>query len=123
MQNQGKDLECTGSIISSKFIITAAHCMFYGGRKIEKSDLEIVIGASNLKDKRNSRRGVIKRKIKDFWLHDQYDQVHKSIDYDIAIVEVSEDIPFKVRRQTSIHNMELFLLRGRVAQGKSAATP
>ena len=96
MQNRGEDIKCTGSIISSKFIITAAHCMFVGSRKIEKNALEIVIGASKLKDKRNSRRGVIRRNVKDYWLHDQYDQVLKPIDFDIAIIEVSEEIPFKV---------------------------
>ena len=89
MRDQDNDLHCTGSIISSKYIITAAHCM----RGMDKSQLEIILGASNLKDPRNSRKGVIKRRINDYQLHDKNEGV---ADYDIAVIEVVGEIPFEV---------------------------
>ena len=89
MRDQDNDLHCTGSIISSKYILTAAHCM----RGMDKSKLEIVLGAKNLKDPRNSRRGVIKRRINDYQLHDKNEG---GADYDIAVVEVVDEIPFEV---------------------------
>ena len=60
---------------------------------IDKSKLEIVLGAKNLKDPRNSERGVIKRRINDFQLHDKNEE---GADYDIAVVEVVDEIPFEV---------------------------
>ena len=89
MQYQVDNLHCSGSIISSKYILTAAHCMI----GVDKSKLEIVLGASNLKDPRNSRKGVIKRRINDYQLHDKNEGV---ADYDIAVIEVVGEIPFEV---------------------------
>ena len=86
---QGDDIHCTGSIISSRFIISAAHCT----RGVDTSKLEIVLGASNLKDPNNSEKGVIKRQIKSFESHNKNEN---GVDYDIAIIEVDEEIPFVV---------------------------
>ena len=90
MQDQGTNLLCTGSIISAKYIITAAHCM----RDVDYSKLEIVMGASNLTNPKNPERGVIKRRISGYQLHDKNNK--DGADYDIAIVEVVEEIPFEV---------------------------
>ena len=87
--NMVDKLHCSGSIISSKYILTAAHCMI----GVDKSKLEIVLGASNLKDPRNSRRGVIKRRINDYQLHGKNEG---GADYDIAVIEVVGEIPFEV---------------------------
>ena len=89
MKNQGTALHCSGSIISSKFIMSAAHCM----RGVDISNLELVLGASNLKDPTNSEKGVIKRRIKGFQTHEKN---KNGVDYDMAIIEVEEDIPFNV---------------------------
>ena len=86
---QGDDIHCTGSIISSRFIISAAHCT----RGVDTSKLEIVLGASNLKDPKNSEKGVIKRQIKSFESHNKNEN---GVDYDIAIIEVDEEILFVV---------------------------
>ena len=87
---QGDNIHCTGSIISSRFIISAAHC----ARGVDTTKLEIVLGASNLKDPNNSEKGVIKRQIKSFESHNKYE--HPRVDYDIAIIEVDEEILFVV---------------------------
>ena len=89
MKDQGTELHCSGSIISSKFIMSAAHCMKF----IDVSNLELVLGASNLKDPKNSEKGVIKRRIKGFQRHEKN---KNGVDYDIAIIEVTEEIPFTV---------------------------
>ena len=78
-------------------------------RGMDKSQLEIVLGASNLKDPRNSRRGVIKRRISDYQLHDKNED---GADYDIAIIEVVEEIPFEVstflRLPSTLDKIEYF---------------
>ena len=89
MKEQGTELHCSGSIISSKFIMSAAHCM----RGVDVSNLELVLGASNLKDPENSKKGVIKRSIKGFITHEKNKD---GVDYDIAIIEVEGEIPFDV---------------------------
>ena len=62
-------------------------------RDVDYSKLEIVMGATNLTDPRNPERGVIKRRISGYQLHDKNED---GADYDIAIVEVVEEIPFEV---------------------------
>ena len=89
MKDKGTELHCSGSIISSKFILSAAHCM----RGVDVSNLELVLGASNLEDPNNSMNGVIKRSIKGFQTHEKNEN---GVDYDIAIIEVEGEIPFEV---------------------------
>ena len=89
MKEQGTELHCSGSIISSKFIMSAAHCM----RGVDVSNLELVLGASNLKDPANSKKGVIKMGIKGYEIHEKY---VNGVDYDVAIIEVAEEIAFDV---------------------------
>merc|ERR1740129_1851803 len=82
------ELHCSGSIISSKFLLSAAHCL----RGVDVSSLELVLGASNLEDPENLMNGVIKRSIKGFQTHEKN---KNGVDYDIAIIEVEGEIPFE----------------------------
>merc|ERR1711971_595038 len=58
MKNLGEDLHCSGAILDPTHIITAAHCMKINRRNVVKDDITIVLGASDLKDPKNIRRGV-----------------------------------------------------------------
>ena len=60
---------------------------------MDKSKFELILGAKNLRDPRNSGRGVIKRRINDYQLHDKNED---GADYDIAVIEVVGEIPFEV---------------------------
>ena len=62
-------------------------------RDVDYSKLEIVMGASNLKDPQTPEKGVIKRRISGYQLHNKNED---GADYDIAIVEVVDEIPFEV---------------------------
>ena len=98
MMNDGKDLHCSGSVISTKFIITAAHCMIIEGKVIEDKTLfQIILGADDLQEKKIYRTKLVKKyQIRNFWLHDQYDHLRRTIDYDISIIEVTPEIKFEV---------------------------
>jgi secreted trypsin-like serine protease len=98
IDDDGWKLHCSASIISSKYLLTAGHCMFYeDGTKIDKTKLQIVLGADDLnKTDPFLPKFVQKHKIKEFWAHDDYDKIGQTIDYDIAIIEVTPEIKFEV---------------------------
>ena len=93
MKNQGKDLHCSGAILDPNHIITAAHCMKIKGRKVKNDDLTFILGTSDLKDSRNSERGVQTLKMVGYEIHPQY---AGSAYYDVSIIRV-ETISFTDR--------------------------
>ena len=93
MKNQGKDLHCSGAILDPNHVITAAHCMKINGRKVKNDDLTFILGTSDLKDSRNSKRGVQILKMVGYEIHPQY---AGSAYYDVSIIRV-ETILFSDR--------------------------
>ena len=63
-------LQCSGSIISEKHILTSAHCF----SSIDKKSLQIVAGATDPlgPEKEIKKRGGEIVKIKDITIHDLY---------------------------------------------------
>ena len=91
MKNLGEDLHCSGAILDPTHIITAAHCMKINGRNVGKDDITIILGASDLKDPKNIRRGVQNLSLIDYEIHPQY---IGNAYYDISIIKVNQTILF-----------------------------
>merc|ERR1719322_483557 len=76
---------CGGTIVNKKFVITAAHCynsMF--------TDLRVIVGEHNVCDGVNEGGKLIK--VKKMTLHPDYNS--RTIDNDIAVLELAEDLTF-----------------------------
>jgi len=76
---------CGGSIYDKRHIITAAHCVFSGGRKLNSSRINISYGATNLSE-------MQKVTVEEVITHDDYNEL--TMDNDIAILKLSNDIVF-----------------------------
>ncbi|XP_059485509.1 trypsin-7-like [Neocloeon triangulifer] len=93
---------CGASIISSNFVITAAHCI--GGERVP-SRLSLKAGSSNL------YTGGTKHSVVKIVVHSQYTDF--SEDYDLAILKVRE--PFKASNSISLPQSGAVIESGTVA--------
>ncbi|XP_035035440.1 complement factor B [Hippoglossus stenolepis] len=85
IENQGLR-NCLGSLVTSKFVLTAAHCFKFG-------DLP-----EHLKVEIDDGKGTVKR-VKTFILHPKYNvsaKVNEGVaefyDYDVALIQLEEDV-------------------------------
>jgi len=83
--SEGRCGVCGGTIVNKRFVITAAHCynsMF--------TKMEVIVGEHNECDGVNEGGKLIK--VKKITLHPDYNS--RTIDNDIAVLELAEDLTF-----------------------------
>ncbi|XP_069943643.1 venom protease isoform X2 [Cherax quadricarinatus] len=77
-------LYCGASLVSDRYIVTAAHCI----RRVAMHAVEIMFGSYNKSD--NTEEWRQKRKAGSFWPHPNFD--HRSYNNDLAVIELDEPV-------------------------------
>ena len=80
---------CDGSIIHSRFILTAAHC--FVGWDESPTTYEVVVGAYNKVEKSSHQKTYL---LESITCHESYKVSSRQIIYDVCILKTSEDIEF-----------------------------
>lgn len=80
---------CDGSIIHSRYILTAAHC--FVGWDESPTTYEVVVGAYNKVEKSSHQKTYL---LESITCHENYKVSSRQIIYDVCILKTSEDIEF-----------------------------
>ena len=77
---------CSGTLISKKFVLTAAHCL----DRVNTQSLSLVFGSEDLKDQDEFFR--VERDIRRTFVHPKYDDRFHY--FDLALIEVDGDLEY-----------------------------
>ncbi|XP_055911719.1 uncharacterized protein LOC129945811 [Eupeodes corollae] len=88
--------QCGGSLITSRTVISAAHCFDSDSNEIPEKDIVISVGRHNLDEWSDSDGAIVNRNVEKIIRHPDYDPSLEINDADIAIVQLEESVMFTV---------------------------
>lgn len=88
----GLSFNCGGTLISSKTVITAAHCIHTATKNYRAHEVVLYLGRYSLIDW--SEVGSIATNVKEIFIHTDYKRQRESFDADIAILIMTKRVDF-----------------------------